>query len=107
MPTIRIDYDNEQVTESEIRTLSEAVRDIVSEVTQIEDVFVYANSSQIKIKVAPIELFVEISESKVPDFEDLFARLRDPISQWRRENNFAPPINFTLKPMHWKFAIDI
>lgn len=107
MPTIRIDYDNEKVSEADMQRLSIAVRDIVSQVTQIEDVFVYANSSQIKVKVAPIELFVEISASKVPDLEDLFIRLRDPISKWRKENGFEPPINFTLKPMNWKFEIDI
>ncbi len=40
MPVIRIDYDNDKVEESNILALSQAVRDIVSESTKIEDVFV-------------------------------------------------------------------
>ena len=58
MPVIRIDYDDEKLDKDAILTLSNAIQKIVSETTKIEDVFVYANSSQIKVKVAPIEIFI-------------------------------------------------
>ena len=50
MPLIDIKYDDDKVKSDEILALSEAVQKIVSKATGIEDVFVYANSSQIKVK---------------------------------------------------------
>ena len=52
MPVIRIDYDNEKISDKDVLALSDAIQGIVSGVTKIEDVFVYANSSQIKVKIA-------------------------------------------------------
>src|SRR3989344_6259102 len=102
MPVIRIDFDNEKVEEKDIIILSQAVQKIVSEVTAIEDVFVYANSSQIKVNVHPIEVFVEMSAHKIPDVDDLMAELKARISAWKIENNFILPINLTLDPKPWK-----
>lgn len=107
MPTIRIDYDNEKVSEQEIKNLSEAAQKIVSEITKIEDVFVYANSSQIKIKVAPIELYVQMSAHKIENLDELFDQIKNRISEWKNKENFKQPINFTLMPMTWKFEVDI
>ena len=56
MPVIRIDYDDAKLKKNEALALSEAIQKIVSEVTNIEDVFVYANSSQVKVKIAPVEI---------------------------------------------------
>jgi len=107
MPTIRIDFDGDKVKSKDILALSNAVQKIVSDVTKIEDVFVYANSSQIKVKVAPIELYVQMSESKIKNLDRLFDRIKSGISAWKRQNRFQHPINFTLIPMTWKFEIDI
>ena len=107
MPTIRIDFDNEKVSEQEIRVLSEAAQKIVSDITAIEDVFVYANSSQIKVKIAPIELYVQMSESKIQNLDELFDKIKNRISEWKRQENFQQPINLTLMPMTWKFEINI
>lgn len=107
MPIIRIDYDNELVDSSEIARLSQAVRDIVSEVTNIEDVFVYANSSEIKIKVAPIEVFIEFSASKVKDLDELMEEVKSRIQKWKGENDFKTLINLTIIPMPWKIEIGI
>ena len=65
MPVIRIDYDDEKLSKAEVLTLSKSVQKIVSEVTKIDDVFVYANSSQIKVKIAPIEIFIQMSAHKI------------------------------------------
>ena len=107
MPTIRIDYDDRAVSEEDARTLSEAVQKIVYEVTTIEDTFVYANSPHIKIKVAPIEVYVQLSASKIGDVEELFGKIKDRISSWKKESAFKHPINLTLVPMQWKFEVDI
>lgn len=107
MPTIRIDFDNEKVSEQEIRVLSEATQKIVSEITAIEDVFVYANSSQIKVKVAPIELYVQMSAHKIQNLDELFDQIKSRISEWKKQEGFNQPINLTLMPMTWKFEVDV
>ena len=107
MPTIRIDYDNQKMQDADILALSNAVQKIVSEITGIEDTFVYAQSPHIKVKVAPVEVFVQMSASKIPDIDGLFSQIQTQLSNWKKENNFQFPINLTLMPMQWKFEIDI
>jgi hypothetical protein len=107
MPLIRIEYDNNKVTSLTITELSNAVQKIVSEITHIEDVFVYANSSEIKVKVAPIEIFVEMSAHKIEDVDKLTQEIVARIKEWKQANNFNQPINFTLIPMQWKIEIGL
>lgn len=107
MPLIRIEFDDVKVSDEEITQLSEAVQQIVSSVTGIEDVFVYANSSKIKLKIAPIEVFVEMSAWKISDVDELMGKIKTELSDWKKENEFNPPINLTLIPMQWKVEVDI
>jgi len=107
MPLIRIEYDNQKVSEADATVIAEAIQKIVSEVTGIVDVFAYANSSQIKIKIAPIEIFVEMSASKITDLDKLFEEIKSRLSEWKQESNFPISINLTLIPMQWKFEVGI
>ena len=107
MPTIRIDFDNEKLSNDEILELSNATQKIVSEITGIADTFVYANSSQIKIKVAPIEIYIQLSAHKIKDQDELFESIKKRLSEWKKTKAFGYPINLTLIPMHWKFEVDI
>jgi hypothetical protein len=107
MPTIRIDYDDSKLNDQDVLDLSNAVQKIVSEITGIEDTFVYANSPHIKVKVAPIELYVQMSASKIPDTDKLFNDIKSQLSQWKKDVQYKHPINLTLMPMQWKFDIDI
>lgn len=107
MPIIRIDYDNEQIGGEEIRLVSKAIRDIVSEVTGIEDVFVYGNSSEIKLKVAPVEIFVEMSAHKIKDIDALMEELKTRLSAWKSESGITTPLNLSIIPMPWKIEIAI
>ena len=107
MPLIRIDYDNEKVSRSDAAALSEAVQKIVSEVTGIEDVFVYANSAQIKVKIAPIEIFIEMSALKIKDQDALVENIKSRLSEWKQKSKFQHPINLTFIPMQWKVEIGI
>ena len=102
MPLIRIEYDDTKVPDEAVEEFSKALRNIVSDETNIADVFVYANSSHIKVQVAPIEIFVQISEQKIDDIEGLFTKIKDRISGWKKEQSFPHPINLTLIPMHWR-----
>jgi hypothetical protein len=105
MPLIRIEYD--EVPESEVKLLAESVRHIVSSVTGIEDVFVYANTSQIKIKVAPVEIFIEMSAHKIKNADELIASIKSELTAWKKSSSFKYPINLTLIPMSWKIEIGI
>ncbi len=107
MPTIRIDYDDGKLKDADVLSLSNAVQKIVSEITGIEDTFVYANSAHIKVKVAPIEVYVQLSAHKIKDVDELFGKIKDQLSIWKKESGFGFPINLTLMPMQWKFDIDI
>lgn len=107
MPIIRIDYDNSKLKEKEVLDLSNAAQKIISEITGIEDVFAYANSSHIKVKIAPIEIFVEMSAPKIKDLDKLTEDIKSKIIEWKKETNFAHPINLTIIPMSWKIETGI
>jgi Cu/Ag efflux pump CusA len=107
MPLIKLEYDNSKVSKEEAQILSEAIQRIVSEVTEIEDVFVYGNSAEIKVKIAPIEIFVEMSDYKIKDKEELINTFKEHLSKWKIENSYAHPINLTLIPMPWKVEVGI
>jgi hypothetical protein len=107
MPLIKLEFDDSLVPVPDVERLSKAVRDIVSEVTGIADVFVYANSAKIKVQIAPIEIFVEMSAPKIKDVDMLMADIKEKLSAWKASVNFAHPINLTLIPMNWKVEIDI
>ena len=107
MPVINLEYDDSQISEKDVKLLSEAIRNIVSNVTHIEDVFVYANSAKIKIKTAPIEIFVRMSDWKIKDQDVLMNEIKSRLKEWKQENNFKYLINLTLIPMNWKIEIGI
>lgn len=107
MPLIKIEFDNEKVSEKEILDLSTAVQKIVSAITVIEDVFVYANSAQVKVKIAPIEIFIEMSAHKIKDRVELIGKIKENLARWKQESNFQYLINLTLIPMDWNIEIGI
>lgn len=107
MPMIKMEFDSNKVSKEEVLALSNAAEKIVSEITGIEDVFVYANSSEIRVKVAPIEIFVEMSAHKIKDADKLIADIKEALSAWKKESGFKQLINLTLIPMQWKIEIGI
>ena len=107
MPLINLEYDNQKVSEAEAQSLSKAIRDIVSEATKIEDVFVYANASQIRVKIAPIEIFVRMTAKKIKNEDALMNEIKSKVSEWKKSAGFKCPINLTLIPMNWKVEIGI
>lgn len=107
MPMIRMEFDADKVNKEEALYLSNAAQTIVSKITGIEDVFVYANSSQIRMKVAPIEIFVEMSAHKIKDADKLISDIKEGLADWKKGSDFKHPINLTLIPMQWKIEIGI
>lgn len=104
---ITVKFDSKKVDDLKIIELSNALKNIVSEVTEIKDVFVYADSPRIAVAIAPIEVFIEMSASKIENLELLFEDIKTKISIWRKESGFEIPINLTIMPMNWKFEVNI
>jgi lysyl-tRNA synthetase class I len=107
MPVIHLEFDDTKVSFEEARVISEAIRTIVSEVTKIEDVMVYGRSAEIKVKVHPIEIFVQMSAQKIEDVGTLLGLFKDRLVIWKKETGFQHPVNLSLIPMPWKFEIGI
>ncbi len=107
MPVINIEYDGDIVTNEEMQKLADATHEIVSRITAIEDVPVYAHSAQVKCQIAPIEIFIRLSAHKIKDANALTAEIKQNLSAWKHEKAYPHPINMTLIPMNWNIEIDI
>lgn len=107
MPVITVKYDNQKVQNVEIQDLSEAIQQIVSKTTGIEDVFVYADSPTIQVRTATIEVFVQLTASKIADVDELLGQMKDDLKAWKQRSNFPHPVNLTLFPVPWKFELNI
>jgi hypothetical protein len=107
MPMINVEYDNALIPFDDIQALSEGIRDVVSTVTGIEDVFTYTNSSDIKVKIAPVEIFIRMTASKIQDPEKLISDIKSKLAEWKVSSGFSQPINLTLIPENWKVEIGI
>lgn len=68
---------------------------------------VYGRTSEIKIDVHPIEIWVSMSAHKIEDVGVLLERLKNRLAEWKKEVSFPHPINLTLIPEPWKFEIGI
>ncbi|MEM6811575.1 MAG: hypothetical protein AAF549_03815 [Pseudomonadota bacterium] len=107
MPIIRIDFDEKQVNRDQIETLSKAIQSIVSDKTEIKEVFVYVDEHVFVIDADPIEVFVEMSAHIMEKNDQLMAQIKTDIQKWKSETNFDIPINLTLTPMNWQLEIGI
>lgn len=103
MPMIKIKYDDAKIDDEQIIALSKAIQKIVIEATDIPEVFVYADSPKIKIDIAAIEIFVEMSANKITNKDELFNKIKEGLVVWKKENNFKHLITLTLTPVDWKF----
>ena len=104
---INIKFDDREVKDDKIVELARAIIKIVQEATEIPEVFVYADSPRIKIGVAPIEIFIEMSDSKIADKDVLFEKIRNKLVDWKKSSGFQYPVTITLIPMNWKFEVGI
>ncbi len=104
---ITVKYDNTKLGDEQIIILSKALQKVVIEATNIPETFVYADSPKIKIDVAPIEVFVEMSATKVSDKEELFNKIKTGLIDWKNETKFEYPITITLTPVDWKFEVGL
>ncbi|MGH7195819.1 MAG: hypothetical protein ACREGA_03510 [Candidatus Saccharimonadales bacterium] len=109
MPIIRVEYDPDKVTAEKITQLAKDVVEFTKEVTGIPEVYAWVNASQIRINIDPVDIFVELSDHKVPegDASKLSKPIASKIKQWKTENNFTQPINLTITPVKWQLEIGI
>jgi len=107
MPVIRVEYDDKKVNESDMTAFCRALKEVVSVATGIKEVFVWGNTSQIKIDVEPIEVWIEMSEHKVDDLDSLTNSICEGVTKWKKASGFETPVTITLTPVHWKFVVGV
>lgn len=109
MPIIRIEYDPDKVTTEQITLLATDVVEYTKEVTGIPEVYAWANVSQIRINIDPVDIIIELSAHKVPngDAGKLSKPIAAKIKQWKTDHNFTQPINLTVTPVNWQLEIGI
>lgn len=107
MPLINIEYDDKVLTQDDAIALSKGIQEIVSKVTDIKDVFVYANSAKIKVQIAPVEIFIRMSSSIMQEKKNLIEEMKTEIKNWKSKTSFSQPINLTLIPMNWKIEMGL
>lgn len=73
----------------------------------IKEVFVYANTAKIKVQIAPLEIFVRMTDKKIQNRTELMSTIKDKLSTWKSEHDFKHPINLMLIPMDWNVEIGI
>ncbi|HEX3082730.1 MAG TPA: hypothetical protein VHQ86_05800 [Candidatus Saccharimonadia bacterium] len=109
MPIIRFEYDPDKVTAEQITRLATDMVTFTQEVTGMKEVYAWANASQIRIGIDPVDIFIEMSAHLVPDGDP--SKLSKPlvakIKQWKADHNFAEPINLTFTPVAWQLEIGI
>jgi len=110
MPVIRIEFDDAKVDKADVAALAEAVHGIfmeAAELNDISDVVVYANTAQIKFKVHPIEIWVQVSAHKIKDLDALMAEAKSRLAEWKEAQNFTIPITLSINPENWKIETGI
>ncbi len=109
MPIIRVEYDPEKFTAEQITRLTTDVVEYTKEVTGIAEVYAWANASQIRIGIDPVDIIIEMSAHKVPqdDASLLSKPLVAKIKQWKVDHNVTEPINLTIIPVQWQLEIGI
>jgi hypothetical protein len=109
MPIIRIEYDPDKVTAEQATRLATDVVEFTKEVTGIPEVYAWANASQIRIGIDPVDIIIELSATKVPDGDagKLSKPIAAKIKQWKTDHDFSQPINLTIVPVNWQLEIGI
>ena len=99
MPVIHIEYDKSVLLESDVQLLCKGAHEVTVQVTGVADVPVYANSSHATYAIAPIEIFIRLSDHKITDKIALSNELKMAAIKWKADNNFSHNINMSLIPM--------
>lgn len=107
MPVVRVDFDQEKVSAEEVKQFVKGLHEVISSTTNIEDVPVYANASQFSYAIAPVEVFIQLSDHKVNDASELTQILKENLIAWTQDNGFKHLINMTFIPMKWNIEIEI
>src|SRR5687768_4935301 len=108
MPAIEIKFDESVVKEDAVMMLSGEIQKLVPEVLGREDFVV--DSSEMHVKNAPIEIYIEMKPPKVEDidwFMKQITELKKKLSLWKKENNYPHAITVRVEPRQWKFVMSV
>jgi hypothetical protein len=106
MPVIKLEFDDSIVNTDTAKDFCEAIRRMVIDSTGLpeNEICLYGNSSLVTINVAPIQVWLEISDYKVSNVDKLANDIRDQIVKWKNDAEFAHQIKFMLVPKNQKIV---
>jgi len=110
-PVVKIDYDSQKFDEEFIRALSEELHKIVAQASglPLEDVSVFANSNQITINAAPMEIYVNAGSGAIPngDKQTMLDTITKEVKKFKQEKGMSIPVNISIVEMAWKVGVGV
>jgi hypothetical protein len=101
MPILtRIEYDDSQVSAEQALELSTAAQQIVADAVGIPEVFVYTNTAQIKVNIAPVLMTIEMGAHRTAFAEQYGAEIKEKLGKWKQQNGLTYPIYLTVTPVN-------
>lgn len=111
MPVVKVDYEKNQISESDIKKLVESLQEITEYVTGYEakENSIFASANQISANATPVEIYIQatFADATSEDLQSMLDRAGERIAGFKKENNIKVPINVSVVKMNWKFKIGI
>lgn len=107
MPEINVKYDEKKVSQEEIQLFCENIYQITLNTKAFKEVFLYANSSQISINIAPIEVIISTGAHVMNKDKEIISKIKLGLQEFKEKTEFKHPINLTLIPMVWETEFNI
>ena len=110
-PVVKIDYDSEKFSSEVIRALAEELHRVVSEASglPLTDVSVFANTNQITINAAPMEIYINAGSGAIPggDKQKMLDTITASVKKFKEEKGVEIPVNISVIEMSWKVGVGV
>lgn len=111
MPVISVEYDSRVFSKEQLNKVCLAIQVATAEVADesLEDSPLTAREYQFALNPAPMEVYIRMSESAIPDgdAQQMLDNIKQKISAYKEQERIAEPINIMLIPMRWELALNV
>ena len=110
-PVVKIDYESTKFSEEFVRALGEELHTVVSKASNLplSDVSVFANSNQITVNAAPMEIYINAGSGAIPDGDKqkMLDAITAAVKKFKSEKSIDIPINISIVEMTWKVGVGV
>ena len=110
-PVVKIDYDSTKFPDDIIRSLGEELHQVVSRASNLPltDASVFANSNQITVNAAPMEIYINAGSGAIPnsDKQKMLDTITTEVKKFKAEKGIEIPVNISIVEMTWKVGVGI